>query len=119
MTRAADAAEVFLIAFALPGFKEDFNLSSGATGLVFSSTFLGILVGAWFWGTISDKIGRRTGFQITIAIFVIFGVASAFAPSVIWLAVLRCLTGFGLSGALPLDRPLVTVSSPRSAQPVG
>lgn len=113
VTWAADAAEVFLIAFALPGFKADFDLSSGQAGLVVSATFLGMLVGAWFWGTLSDKIGRRTGFQITIAIFAIFGLASAFAPSAIWLAALRCLTGFGLGGALPLDFSLFAEYLPR------
>ena len=113
VTWAADAAEVFLIAFALPGFKEEFGLSSAEAGLVVSSTFLGMLLGAWFWGSISDKIGRRTGFQITIAIFAVFGLASAFAPSAMWLAVLRCLTGFGLGGALPLDFSLFAEYLPR------
>jgi putative MFS transporter len=113
VTWAADAAEVFLIAFALPGFKEDFNLSSGQAGLVVSSTFLGMLIGAWFWGTLSDRIGRRTGFQITIAIFAIFGLLSAFAPNAYWLAFLRMMTGFGLGGALPLDFSLFAEYLPR------
>jgi len=113
VTWAADAAEVFLIAFALPGFKEEFGLSAGEAGLVVSSTFLGMFVGAWFWGTVSDRIGRRTGFQITIAIFAIFGLASAFAPSVLWLVVFRTLTGFGLGGALPLDFSLFAEYLPR------
>jgi putative MFS transporter len=113
VTWAADAAEVFLIAFALAGFREEFGLSAGQAGLVVSSTFLGMLVGAWFWGTVADRIGRRTGFQITIAIFAIFGLASAFAPSAIWLAVLRALCGFGLGGALPLDFSLFAEYLPR------
>ena len=113
VTWAADAAEVFLIAFALPGFMAEFDLTPGQAGLVVSSTFLGMFIGAWFWGSISDKIGRRTGFQITIAIFAIFGLASAFAPTVWWLVVLRCLTGFGLGGALPLDFSLFAEFLPR------
>jgi len=113
VTWAADAAEVFLIAFALPGFKEEFGLSTAEAGLVVSSTFLGMLLGAWFWGTVSDRIGRRTGFQITIAIFAAAGLASAFAPNVIWLAVLRAITGFGLGGALPLDFSLFAEYLPR------
>ena len=113
VTWAADAAEVFLIAFALPGFMAEFDLTPAQAGLVVSSTFLGMLVGAWFWGSISDKIGRRTGFQITIAIFAVFGLASAFAPTVWWLVVLRCLTGFGLGGALPLDFSLFAEFLPR------
>jgi putative MFS transporter len=113
VTWAADAAEVFLIAFALPGFMAEFNLSPPQAGLVVSSTFLGMFIGAWFWGSISDKIGRRTGFQVTIAIFAIFGLASAFAPTVWWLVVLRCFTGFGLGGALPLDFSLFAEFLPR------
>lgn len=113
VTWAADAAEVFLIAFALPGFKEEFGLSTSQAGLVVSATFLGMLLGAWFWGTVSDRIGRRTGFQITIAIFAVAGLASAFAPSALWLAVLRAITGFGLGGALPLDFSLFAEYLPR------
>jgi MFS transporter, putative metabolite:H+ symporter len=113
VTWAADAAEVFLISFALPGFSEEFDLSSAQAGLVVSATFLGMLLGAWFWGTVADRIGRRTGFQITIGIFAVFGLASAFAPSAVWLAVLRALTGFGLGGALPLDFSMFAEYLPR------
>lgn len=112
-TWAADAAEIFLISFALPGFSEEFGLSGEAAGLIVTATFLGMLVGAWFWGAISDRIGRRTGFQITIVIFAVFGLASAFAPGPVWLGVLRALTGFGLGGALPLDFSLFAEYLPR------
>jgi putative MFS transporter len=103
VTWAADAAEIFLLSFALPGFAEEFELSGSQAGLVVTSTFAGMLLGAWFWGALSDRIGRRTGFQLTVACFAVFGLASAFAPDALWLAVLRFLTGFGLGGALPLD----------------
>lgn len=103
VTWAADAAEIFLLSFALPGFSEEFDLSSQQAGLVVTSTFAGMLVGAWFWGAVSDRIGRRTGFQLTVAVFALFGLASAFAPDATWLAALRFVTGFGLGGALPLD----------------
>lgn len=103
VTWAADAAEIFLLSFALPGFSEEFDLSGGQAGLVVTSTFAGMLLGAWFWGVLSDRIGRRTGFQLTVAVFAVFGLASAFAPNAVWLAGLRFATGFGLGGALPLD----------------
>ncbi|MGZ8750082.1 MAG: MFS transporter [Pseudonocardia sp.] len=103
VTWAADAAEIFLLSFALPGFSEEFDLSRESAGLVVTATFAGMLVGAWFWGALADRVGRRIGFQLTIAIFAVFGVASAFAPDAGWLAGLRFVTGFGLGGALPLD----------------
>ncbi|HET7326677.1 MAG TPA: MFS transporter [Nocardioidaceae bacterium] len=103
VTWAADSAEIFLLSFALPGFVAEFDLTGTQAGLVVTSTFVGMLIGAWFWGALADRIGRRAGFQLTIVVFAVFGLASAFAPSAVWLAVLRFATGFGLGGALPLD----------------
>jgi MFS transporter, putative metabolite:H+ symporter len=108
VTWAADAAELLAMGFALPGVREEFELSAWESGLVASSTFLGMLVGATFWGTIADRIGLRTGFQLTVLIFAVFGTASAVAPSLETLIALRVLTGFGLGGALPLDFSLMT-----------
>ena len=113
VTWAADAAELLAIGFALPGIREEFGLSSGQAGLVAASAFFGMLAGATFWGTLSDRIGRRTGFQWTVAIFAVFGLLSAFAPSVEVLIALRFAAGFGLGGALPLDFSLMTEFLPR------
>src|ERR687896_2655392 len=103
VTWAADAAEVLLLGFALPAIIAEFAISPAQAGLIATATFAGMLVGAWFWGTISDYIGRRTGFQLTVLIFALFGLLSAFAPSWELLLILRFVTGFGLGGALPLD----------------
>jgi MFS transporter, putative metabolite:H+ symporter len=103
VTWAADAAEVLLLAFALPAISAEFGLSRAAGGLLVTSTFLGMLVGAWFWGLVADRVGRRAGFQLTVLVFAIFGTLSALAPNVGTLMLLRVLTGFGLGGALPLD----------------
>jgi MFS transporter, putative metabolite:H+ symporter len=113
VTWAADGAEVLLLGFALPSVIEEFGISVTQAGLIASATFAGMLVGAWFWGTISDYIGRRTGFQLTVLIFAIFGLLSAFAPSWEWLAILRFITGIGLGGALPLDFSLYAEFLPR------
>jgi len=103
ITWAADGAEVLLLGFALPSLIGEFGITTTQGGLTVTATFAGMLVGAWFWGTISDYIGRRMGFQVTVLIFALFGLLSAFAPSWEWLLVLRFITGFGLGGALPLD----------------
>src|SRR5215207_3435220 len=103
VTWAADGAEVLLLGLALPSIIGEFGITTAQGGLIASATFAGMLVGAWFWGTISDYIGRRLGFQLTVMIFALFGLLSAFAPSWEWLLILRFVTGFGLGGALPLD----------------
>src|SRR5688500_7228117 len=75
VTWAADAAEVLLIAFALPPIRQEWALSPAESGLVATATFAGMLVGAVFWGAVSDRIGRRRGFGLTVLIFSVFGLA--------------------------------------------
>jgi len=100
---AADAMEVLLIAFALPAIGQEWQLTNSQKGLLGTAIFLGMLVGAWSWGWLSDRFGRKTGFISTVAIDSIFGLLSAFSPSFIWLVILRAITGFGVGGTLPVD----------------
>src|SRR5574338_1217639 len=100
---AADAMEVLLISFALPAITAEWGLTTQQGGLLSTAIFLGMFLGAWVWGRLSDRIGRKIGFVSTIAIDSIFGFLSAFAPSFGWLVFLRALTGFGVGGTLPVD----------------
>jgi len=99
----ADAWEVVLVAFVLPGIVSEWSLSGGEASLVASSIFIGMLLGAWFWGSVSDYVGRRLGFQATVLIDSVFGLLSALSPNFLVLALLRGLTGFGVGGTLPVD----------------
>lgn len=100
---AADAMEVLLIGFAIPSLVADWGLSRAQGGQLASALFFGMLVGAWFWGALSDYIGRRFSFVTTIGVDSLFGLLSALAPSFPVLLVLRFLTGLGVGGTLPVD----------------
>ncbi|MBB5232620.1 MFS transporter [Deinococcus budaensis] len=105
LTWAADAMEVLLMGFALPGISAAFGLERGsadATWLL-TATFAGMLVGAVFWGWLADRVGRRAVFLTTVALGVVFGLLGAFAPTVALLVLARFLTGFALGGTLPVD----------------
>jgi len=100
---AADAMEVLIISFVIPALMKEWNLSAAQAGFLGTAIFLGMLAGAWFWGIVSDYIGRRLGFQLTVLVDSVFGFLSALAPNFPTLALLRALTGFGVGGTLPVD----------------
>ena len=105
LTWAADAMEVLLMGFALPGISAAFGLAAGTADakLLLSATFAGMLLGAWFWGWAADRLGRRTVFLTTVTLGVLFGLSGAFAPTVTLLVLARFLTGFAIGGTLPVD----------------
>lgn len=103
LTWAADAMEVLLMGFALPGIRAEFGIAGGAVTALLTATFLGMFVGAAFWGNMADRLGRRRVFLITVSLGVVFGLLGAFVPSVAWLMVARFLTGFAIGGTLPVD----------------
>ncbi len=100
---AADAMEVVIIAFVIPAVIREWSLTPAQAGLIGTAIFVGMLVGAWFWGTLTDYIGRKLGFQLTVLVDSVFGFLSALSPSVGWLMGLRAVTGFGVGGTLPVD----------------
>lgn len=110
---AADAMEVLLISFALPAIRQEWGLSTAQAGLLGTAIFLGMLAGAWFWGALSDRIGRKLGFILTVLIDSGFGLLSALSPNFLTLVVLRALTGFGVGGTLPVDYAIFAEYLPR------
>lgn len=100
---AADAMQVLAIGFSAPSIAKSFGVTvpqALQTGTLF---FLGMLIGAFAFGRLADRIGRRPVLFITIIIDAICGIASAFAPDLQWLLVARFLTGIGVGGTLPVD----------------
>lgn len=60
--------------------------------------FFGVMIGAFAFGYLCDKYGRRSTLLVSYIMATVFGFATAFANSFILFAVLRFLTGFGLIG---------------------
>ncbi|PIA51591.1 hypothetical protein AQUCO_01100445v1 [Aquilegia coerulea] len=94
----AEAMEMMLLSFVGPAVQAEWGLSSHQESLITSVVFAGMLVGAYSWGIVSDKHGRRNGFLITAIVTCLAGFLSGFAPNYITLIVLRCLVGIGLGG---------------------
>ncbi|MCC2957423.1 MFS transporter [Massilia sp. IC2-477] len=99
----ADAMQVLSIGFSAPSIARTFGVTlpqALETGTFF---FVGMLVGAFAFGRLADRIGRRPVLMAAVVVDACFGVASAFAPDFTWLLALRFLTGIGVGGTLPVD----------------
>ncbi len=107
-----DAADFALFGTALPLISREFGLNPAQAGLLATVGLVGAFVGALFWGTISDYIGRRTAFQATVGIFAVFTGLIAASWSVLSLAVFRFLANFGLGGEVPVTVTLASEFSP-------
>src|SRR6516165_9867153 len=86
-----DAADFALFGAALPPIAREFGLGPAQAGLLATVGLVGAFLGALFWGTISDYIGRRTSFLATVSIFAVFTALVAAAWNVLVLAVFRFL----------------------------
>jgi putative MFS transporter len=100
---AADAMQVLAIGFAAPSLAIHFGLSIPQAVQAGTALFLGMLAGAWGFGRLADRIGRRRVLIVTVLIDAVFGLASAFSTSFEMLLFLRLLTGIGVGGTLPVD----------------
>jgi MFS family permease len=71
----------------------DVEVSSAGTAYL-----IGAVVGALFFGRMTDKYGRKMLFMVTLAVYLVATVATAFSFNFIWFAACRFLTGAGIGG---------------------
>ena len=109
---AFDAADFALFGAALPPVAREFHLGPAQAGLLATVGLVGAFLGALFWGTISDYIGRRTAFQSTVGLFAIFSGLVAVSWNVASLGFFRFLSNFGLGGEVPVTLTLSSEFSP-------
>ncbi|XP_070763352.1 synaptic vesicle glycoprotein 2B-like isoform X2 [Enoplosus armatus] len=98
----ADGVECFVVAFALPSAEKDMCLSNAEKGMLGLVVFLSMMVGAFLWGGLADKVGRRRCLIMALAINCIFAFLSSFAHSYGFFLFFRLLSGFGIGGTVPI-----------------
>ncbi|XP_065047859.1 organic cation/carnitine transporter 7-like isoform X1 [Musa acuminata AAA Group] len=94
----SEAMEMMLLSFVGPAVQLEWELSSQQESLITSVVFVGMLLGAYSWGIVSDIYGRRMGFLFTALITSVAGFLSSFAPNYWSLIFLRFIVGIGLGG---------------------
>ena len=92
----------------LPSIGREFDVSPSQTGLTVSVVIGALAIGAWFWGPLSDRIGRRASLVLSSAALVVPSIGLAVAPSFGILLALRVAQGLCMPGLLTVGVPYVT-----------
>ena len=77
----AEESDIVSMAFIIPSSQCDLDLNTETKGLLNSIIFIGMIIGAYVWGSVSDSIGRR---KVLIVISFVNGiciVSSSFAQN--------------------------------------
>ena len=74
------------------------HLGSAGVGFAASAYLVGAVVGAVFFGWLTDRLGRKKLFSVTVAIYAVATVLSGFAWSAPTFILFRALTGAGIGG---------------------
>ncbi|OCT86798.1 synaptic vesicle glycoprotein 2B [Xenopus laevis] len=98
----ADGVEVFVVGFVLPSAEKDMCLSRSNKGMLGLIVYLGMMFGAFIWGGLADKVGRKKCLIISLAINAAFSFVSSFMQGYGLFIFCRLISGFGIGGSLPI-----------------
>jgi MFS transporter, AAHS family, 4-hydroxybenzoate transporter len=98
-----DGFDLTAISFAVPRIVSVMGLDRVATAPILSAGLLGLTVGALLFGFIGDRWGVKRTFIFCGTLFGMFSFATALAPNLSTLLVIRFLAGLALGGASPIS----------------
>src|SRR5438445_7308437 len=98
----------------LPQLGRAFHVNAAEAGLTISVVVLALACGAWVWGPLSDRIGRKRSIVLASSLLVAPTIGAALAPSFALLLAFRALQGLCMPGLLTAGVPYITeVFAPR------
>jgi MFS transporter, putative metabolite transport protein len=102
-----------IIGVALVQITPQLGLSGTTEGLVGASALIGIFLGAFVGGWLTDKFGRQLLFTIDLIAIIVFSVAQFFVDGAFALIVMRLLIGMAVGADYPIATSLLAEFSPR------
>jgi MFS transporter, putative metabolite:H+ symporter len=113
---ALEFFDYFLIGFVLAFLIGPWKLTFGQSATALMSSGIGAIIGAYAWGWLADRVGRRKVFIGTVLNFSLANGLLYFTPDNGWiyLALMRFFVGTGVGGLYCVDLPLVQEFMPSS-----
>ena len=111
-----DAFDFFLLTFLLKDIAKEFGVEVSAVAYALFLTLAMRFVGAFIFGRIGDKWGRKPALMLDILCYSIIGALAAFSPNLTIFLVLRALFGIAMGGEWGLGSSLAMESIPPQAR---
>jgi len=93
-----DAFDFFILIFCVSALATQFHTGVSAITEAIFLTLAMRPVGAFLFGLIADRFGRRPALMVDIIAYSVFELASAFAPSLKFFLIMRALFGIAMGG---------------------
>src|SRR6266550_2085646 len=113
---ALDAFDFFLLTFVIVPMAHDFATSVADLSYSITITLAMRPVGAFIFGLLGDRFGRRIPLMIDIVFYSVMELLTAFAPNYTTLLIFRALYGIGMGGEWGLGASLAMESLPTRAR---
>src|SRR2546430_5084116 len=102
-----DAFDFFLVVMTLTAIAKEFHKSDAAIALSITLTLAFRPVGAFIFGLIADRYGRKIPLMVDLVFYSIIEVLSGLAPNYVTFLVLRALFGIGMGAEWGVGASLV------------
>ena len=96
-----DGFDTAAIGYIAPSLIKEWGVSKLALAPVLSAALFGLAAGALSAGPLADRLGRKRLLVVSVLVFAVGCLGSAFAADLTQLTVLRFITGIGLGAAMP------------------
>jgi SHS family lactate transporter-like MFS transporter len=113
---ALDAFDFFLLTFVIVPMAGDFGTGVAELSYAITLTLAMRPVGAFIFGLLGDKFGRRMPLMIDIIFYSLMELLTAFSPNYTWLLIFRALYGIGMGGEWGLGASLAMETLPTAAR---
>lgn len=102
LVSTSEEMDVISMSFILPSAQCDLNLNTHTKGWLNCIIFVGMMVGAYVWGSLADSLGRKRVLIVISYMNALCIVASSFSQNYELFMVFRFLNGAALGGAGPV-----------------
>ena len=111
-----DAFDFFVVVFVLKDIEKEFHASPQQGASILFATLACRPIGAFLFGAMADRFGRRIPLMIDVILYSVLELASGFAPTLTAFLILRALFGVAMGGEWGLGASLALESTPAASR---